>query len=81
MLEPATLDRLIRAGLPCTHLVVTGDGRHFTAEVVSPEFAGRSRVQRQQRVYQTLRQELDDGRLHALSLRTYTPEEWELAHG
>jgi acid stress-induced BolA-like protein IbaG/YrbA len=81
MLEPATLDRLIRTGLACTHLEVTGDGRHFNATVVSPEFAGRSRIARQQRVYQTLAQELDDGRLHALSLRTYTPEEWELAHG
>ncbi|MCX8145902.1 MAG: BolA/IbaG family iron-sulfur metabolism protein [Azovibrio sp.] len=62
--------------MSCTHVEVRGDGRHFEAVVVSSELAGKSRVQRQQRVYQTVRRELDSGELHALSLQTYTPEEW-----
>lgn len=76
MMQPETIRNLIRQGMSCTHVEVRGDGRHFEAVVVSSELAGKSRVQRQQRVYQTVRRELDSGELHALSLQTYTPEEW-----
>lgn len=76
MMQPETIRSLIRQGMSCTHVEVRGDGRHFEAVVVSSELAGKSRVQRQQRVYQTVRRELDSGELHALSLQTYTPEEW-----
>ena len=40
-----------------------------------------SAVQRQQRVYQTLRERLDTGELHALSFKTYTPQEWSAQRG
>ena len=59
-----------------TYLSVDGDGRHFDAVVVSEEFAGRSRVQRHQRVYQTMGNRMRE-EIHALSIRTYTPQEWE----
>lgn len=76
MMHPDTIADLIRQGLACTHLQVAGDGQHFEALVVAEAFAGKSRVQRQQRVYDTVRPQLDRGELHALSLKTYTPEEW-----
>jgi len=44
---------------------------------VSSEFAGLSRVKRQQRVYQIIKDKLDSGELHALSMQTLTPEEWQ----
>ncbi|MFO0273913.1 MAG: BolA family protein, partial [Betaproteobacteria bacterium] len=44
----------IAAGLPCTHLEVQGDGRHFFATIVSAEFEGLPRVRRHQRVYVAL---------------------------
>ncbi|MGB7536570.1 MAG: BolA/IbaG family iron-sulfur metabolism protein, partial [Azonexus sp.] len=44
--------------MTCDQLELDGDGQHFEALVVSAEFAGMNRVQRQQRVYQTLRAEL-----------------------
>ena len=50
--------------------------RIFDAVIVSTEFAELTLVKRQQRVYQTLRDKLDSGELHALSMKTLTPEEW-----
>jgi len=77
MLDPKNVQDWIAAGLPCEHLAVEGDGRHFQATIVSREFAGLSRVQRQQRVNAVLRERFDSGELHALSMRTLTPEEWQ----
>jgi acid stress-induced BolA-like protein IbaG/YrbA len=65
----------------CEHLALDGDGQHFEALVVSAEFVGKNRVQRQQRVYQTLKEKLATGELHALSFKTLTPEEWSAQRG
>ncbi len=75
MLDPRKIEDWIRAGLECTSLQVVGDGRHFEAEIVSPVFAGLSRVQRQQRVNAVLREHFESDTLHALSMRCLTPEE------
>ncbi len=79
MLDPKQLQGWIAAGLNCAHLAVDGDGQHFQAIIVSAEFDGLNRVKRQQRVYQILRERLDSGELHALSMQTLTPTEWEAA--
>jgi BolA protein len=55
-----------------------GRESHFKLEVVSEVFSGKSRVARQQLVYQTLDFAFKQG-LHALSLKTYTLEEWQKA--
>jgi len=81
MMHPDQIKQLILAGMACDHLAIDGDGQHFEALVVSPEFVGKSRVQRQQRVYQTLKAKLDSGELHALSFKTLTPEEWSAQRG
>ena len=70
------LESLIAAGLPCEHLQVTGDGRHWEALVVSPEFEGKRLIQRHQRVYATLGARMHTDEVHALSMRTFTPAEW-----
>jgi len=77
MAEP-TADEVrdfIAAGLPCTHLAVEGDGRHFFATIVSAEFEGLMRVRRHQRVYQALGDRMRE-QIHALSMKTLTPAEW-----
>ncbi len=51
-----------------------GGETHFSVEVVSAAFAGQNRVARQRRVYEILAAELAD-RVHALQLKTLTPEE------
>ena len=75
MVEPASIEKSIRAGLSCTHLEVRGDGAHFEAVVVSPTFAGASRVRRHQLVYAALGDRMKE-EIHALSMQTFTPEEW-----
>jgi acid stress-induced BolA-like protein IbaG/YrbA len=81
MMHPDQIKELILAGMSCEHLALDGDGQHFEALVVSAEFVGKSRVQRQQRVYQTLKEKLATGELHALSFKTLTPEEWSAQRG
>ena len=70
------LQALISAGLPCEHLEVAGDGRHWEAVVVSAEFEGKRLIQRHQRVYATLGARMHTDEVHALSMKTFTPAEW-----
>lgn len=68
---------LIENGLPEAQVDVRGeDGVHFEAEVVSPAFAGKLPLARHRMVYAALG-ELMGGEIHALSLKTHTPEEYE----
>ncbi len=76
-MQPEEIKRLIELGLANSEAFVEGDGAHFTAIVISPAFVGKSRIQKQQMVYDTVRAQLLDGTLHALSIKTFTPEEWQ----
>ena len=80
-MHPEHIKQLILAGMACDYLELDGDGQHFQAIIVSSEFVGKNRVQRQQRVYQTLQEKLATGDLHALSFKTLTPEEWSAQRG
>lgn len=73
---PESIQKNIEQGMQVSYVNVAGDGRHFEAVVVSDEFAGMSRVQRQQRVYKTLGARME-GEVHALSIKTFTPQEWQ----
>ena len=75
-MTPDELESIIRSGLPCNHLEVAGDGRHWIAVIVSPEFEGKRAIQRHQRVYATLGARMHTDEVHALSMKTYTPAEW-----
>ena len=75
MVEPKSIEDSIRAGLPCTHVQVSGDGAHFDAVIVSPSFAGLTRVRQHQLVYGALGDRMRE-EIHALSMKTYSPEEW-----
>ena len=54
----------------------TGTNDHFEARVVSAQFAGLPMVRAHQLVYAPLKDVLATGELHALALKTYTPEQW-----
>ena len=75
MVTPESIQQGIQAGLACEHVEVIGDGQHFQALVVSAEFSGRNRVQRHQLVYAALGERMRE-EIHALSMRTLTPQEW-----
>ena len=81
MMQAERVEKLIADGLACEELHVQGDGEHFEALVVSSLFLGKSRVQRQQMVNAVLRSYFDSGELHALSMKTVTPEEWSALRG
>lgn len=70
------LKSIIEAGLPCEHLTLEGDGRHWFATIVSAEFEGKRPIQRHQRVYATLGAKMHTDEVHALSMKTLTPAEW-----
>ena len=77
MLSAQQLETYITQNLTCDYIKVLGDdGTHFEAIIVSPEFAGKSMVQQHQRVYAALGDRMR-AEIHALSMRTLTPEAWQ----
>jgi len=80
-MDTSTVQDLIRQGMPDAKVEVRGpDGVHFEALVVSVAFAGRLPLARHRMVYATLG-ELMGGAIHALSLRTLTPDEFAQGGG
>ncbi len=66
----------IESSLPCELVKVEGDdGRHFQALIVSTEFTGKNTVQQHQLVYKSLGDKMKQ-EIHALSMKTLTPEQW-----
>ena len=75
MVTPEQIRSYIEKGMPCDYIFVQGDGHHFQAVIVSAQFREQSRVRRHQIVYATLGDRMRE-EIHALSMRTLTPEEW-----
>jgi len=77
---PELIHSYIANGMDCTHLEVDGDGQHFTALIVSPAFAGKRPIQRHQLVYAALGDRMRE-EIHALSMKTLTPDEYQAQQG
>ena len=74
-MDAETIQKLIETGLPGAHVEVQGDdGVHFEATVVSEAFRGQMPLARHRLVYATLG-DLMGGAIHALALKTMTPDE------
>lgn len=65
----------------CEGLSVQGDENYPKALIVSSQFAGKTRIQRQQMVNALLKPYFDSGELHSLQMQTMTPDEWSAARG
>lgn len=76
MVRPEDVKSYITEGLECEHVDVTGDGQHFEAVIVSAAFRGKNRVQQHQLVYRALGDRMR-AEIHALSMQTLTPEQWQ----
>jgi acid stress-induced BolA-like protein IbaG/YrbA len=79
MLTPEWIRERVLSALPGAEVEVidtTGTNDHFEARVVSGQFAGLPKVRAHQLVYAPLKDVLATGELHALALKTYTPEQW-----
>lgn len=76
-MENDEIKQMLIEALAPQEVQVSGDGSHFQVIVVSEQFAEMSRVKKQQTVYAPLTEFLADNRIHALSIKTYTPSEWQ----
>ena len=74
-MDPQLIKQWIEQGLECEHVEVQGDGRHFEAVIVSAQFRGKPKVRQHQMVYAALGERMRED-IHALSMKTLTPEEW-----
>ncbi len=79
MISPAQLEAMITHELPDAEIQLadlTGGGDHYQAVVVSESFLGKTLVQQHQMVYKAVNAVMADESLHALALKTFTPEKW-----
>ena len=78
-MEVSQIQQLIESGLSGVDVTVTGDGYHYEAIVVGNCFEGKSMVEQQKMVYATLNEHITSGAIHAVTIKTYTPEQWKKA--
>jgi acid stress-induced BolA-like protein IbaG/YrbA len=76
-MQPQDIQKMIEAAMPGAQVTVTGDGYKNEAVVVSDTFKDLSTLQRHKAVYATVNEKIASGELHALTIKTYTPEEWQ----
>lgn len=77
MISPQQVETMIQTKLPDAQVKVAGDGEHFEAIIVSAEFEGKSRIKQHQLVYAALNEAMASEAIHAIALKTYTPEAWQ----
>jgi acid stress-induced BolA-like protein IbaG/YrbA len=82
MVSPDQVAEMIQANLPDAEVAVedlTGGGDHYQVTVVSAKFQGLTLVKQHQLVYGAVRDAMSSEAIHALGLKTYTPEDWAAA--
>ena len=80
MISPQHVEEMILAQMPDAQVQVedlSGGGDHYQVSVVSSQFAGKGLVKQHQLVYGALKQAMSSEAIHALALKTYTPEAWQ----
>lgn len=76
-MQPEQIKALIQANIPGSDVQVGVDGSHINLVVVSDAFRGISPVKKQQMVYAALSDQIAEGSIHAVHMKTLTPEEWQ----
>ncbi len=80
MISPQEVKAMIENAMPDAQIdVQSPDGEHFDVTVVSSQFAGKGLVQQHQLVYRAVKEAMANDAIHALALKTYTPEDWQTA--
>jgi acid stress-induced BolA-like protein IbaG/YrbA len=78
MLSSEQVEQAIKAQIPDAQVqVITPDGEHYEVTVVSSQFEGKGLVQQHQLVYRAIQQEMLSGAIHAMAVKTYTPQAWQ----
>jgi acid stress-induced BolA-like protein IbaG/YrbA len=81
MIENAEIEKRLLATNEVSLVKVDGDGYHYQLTVVADVFLNRTTVARQQWIYAQLKDLITAGSLHAITMKTFTTEEWEKKHG
>jgi acid stress-induced BolA-like protein IbaG/YrbA len=76
-MNPDDVKELLLTGLPGCDITVESDGSHFNILVVGDLFKGLRPVQRQQKVYAVLQAQIAEGSIHAVNMKTFTPNEFQ----
>ena len=76
-MEISEIKKLIEDGITDAEAIVRGDGGKYEATVISTAFEGLSMIKEHQLVYKTVNAQIASGELHALTIKAYTPEEWQ----
>lgn len=74
-MEKNEIASIIKEALVDAEVKIDSDGYHYQITVISPCFKGLNKVKRQQRIYQTLHEQITSGTLHAVSIKAFTPDE------
>ncbi|TCW13439.1 acid stress-induced BolA-like protein IbaG/YrbA [Raoultella sp. BIGb0138] len=75
-MENHEIQTVLMNALSLQEVHVSGDGSHFQVIAVGEMFDGMSRVKKQQSIYAPLMEYIADNRIHALSIKAFTPQEW-----
>jgi len=78
-MEPELIKQLIEAKLSDCDISVSGENGHFEVVAIGDIFADKSMVAKQQLIYGTINERITSGDIHALTIKTYTPAEWQKA--
>ncbi len=75
-MEISQIEQLLKTQLQLSEIYVKADGSHYAVTAVGECFDGLSRVKQQQLVYSPLMNAIADGSIHAVSIKTFTPQQW-----
>ena len=76
-MEPQQVEALLKEQLELDEVFVTQEGTHYKIIAIADFFNGMSPVKRQQAIYAPLTEQIASGALHALTIKTFTPEQWK----
>lgn len=75
--DNGAIEKLLTEALDLTEVKVNSEGSHFQIIAVGECFDGLTRVKQQQKVYAPLREMIADNTMHAVSIKAFTPEQWQ----
>lgn len=75
-MQPEEIKALLEREITDSQVEVNVEGSHVNVVVVSPAFSGLTPVKKQQLVYGALSEQIASGVIHAVNMKTYTPEQW-----
>ncbi len=80
-MEPEQIKEIIEAGMDTDHVEVSGEGGKYEAVVVSKAFDGVSMLNQHKMVYALVNDHIKSGAIHALTIKSYTPQQWAQKNG